>query len=437
MGARYHMSKAGATSLIQAKAQDLFAQGFAAHHAGQWHKAIDAYHAAIHLAPDQFQFHANLAAVLRDDGQYEAAAAAFARAKVLAPDIAQIFVASGMALHDAGMYQSALSDYARAARLMPGAVAIDWYASLTYLLTGDFQRGWAGYEARWQSGMVPPHAVPKPKWDKHAREKARVLVHCEQGFGDSIQFVRYLKPLADFGVQPILRAPKPLYRLFQSVEHVDQLLIDDQPLPEFDYQIPLMSLPQQFWHDVAYGSAAVPYLGAPVDLTQSWRQRLDLVSTGRPKIGLVWRGNKNHLADRGRSLTPRILARLVEAYPDCDFISLQKDATAQEISQFDGRLRDHFDQGQLLGDFADTAGIIANLDLLISADTAVAHLGGAMGCKTFVMIPYPPDWRWGISRSDSPWYPQMRLFRRQVDQTWDQVIDQIQQALAIWLDTRR
>ncbi len=383
--------------------------------------AIAAYRRSIVLHPNFFEAHANLGSVLRDTDCFSEAAAAIAKAVVLKPEHLQAIVALGLGLHDASYFDHALRVYEWSAHLVPNLPMVDWFKSITFLTKGEFIRGWSGYEARWQYQTINPHREELQPWTPDSRHGARVLIHCEQGAGDSFQFARYLKYLKEkFALTIFLECSVSLAPVMANVPGVDQIVMTGTKVPDCDYQVPLMSLARFLWSDIGSYAQSVPYLPAPC------QKRVNSV---RPVVGLVWRGNKEHKNDHRRSINAELFARITREFPQYDFVSLQKDATAEEIAALGKELLGHFDYGNALTDFAVTAEIICNVDLLISVDTSVAHLAGALGRPVFVLIPYPPDWRWMHDRNDSIWYPTMRLFRRTPNNSWHQIIDQLVMAL--------
>jgi hypothetical protein len=267
--------------------------------------------------------------------------------------------------------------------------------------------------------------------DKHLAGKT-ILLHAEQGFGDTIQFVRYVPMLAARGAKIVLEVPDSLMPLLGDIDGVIAMISRGQPHPPIDLHCPLMSLPLAFGTTLATIPATVPYLRAPAERVEAWRARMP--ASDKLRVGLVWSGKPTHRNDHNRSLVFERLAPLL-AQPDVDFVSLQREvreADAAALQDATSVLRPDLDQA----DFADTAAIVATLDLVIAVDTAVAHLTGATAKPLWLLLPYCPDWRWMLDRTDSPWYPGARLFRQPRIGDWDSVIGRVAEALASFVATR-
>jgi hypothetical protein len=265
----------------------------------------------------------------------------------------------------------------------------------------------------------------QPMWSGGNSPNGPILLWPEQGLGDSIQFVRYAPLVAQTGAQVILEAPKVLKRLFETIPGVT-VISDGDTYPDFAAHSPLLSLPRAFGTTLETIPAGDgPYLQAPSEATAYWRDLL----ADRPglKVGVSWRGNPNHKRDRMRSMNPAWFSRFLDM-PGLTVVSLEKDGRDEECQE----LGDHLsvlNAGPKLGDMADTAGLIANLDLVISVDTSVAHLAGALGAPVWTLIDRASDWRWLTTRDDSPWYPTMRLFRQPSAGDWDSVVEQVRAEL--------
>jgi hypothetical protein len=248
-----------------------------------------------------------------------------------------------------------------------------------------------------------------------------VLVYTEQGYGDAIQFVRYVPALAELGATVILESQSSLTRLFQTVEGVKEVIARGEALPVFDFHIALLSLPGNFNTNLETIPRRVPYLSVPQDLAHS------VVLPAIPnkaKIGLVWAGNPQHLNDRNRSLSVEILKPLIDSAA-AEFFSLQIGERALEWRLLRGSQADATDLTNGIRDYADTAVRVQQLDLVISVDTSVAHLAGALGKPIWLLLPFAPDWRWLLNREDSPWYPTMRLFRQARPGGWPLIVQRV------------
>jgi hypothetical protein len=355
------------------------------------------------------------------------AVASIRRALELKPDLAEAHNALGLAWQDQGRIADALACYQRAIDLKPQFAEAHLNRALLWLLKGDFEQGLAEYEWRWRTRLKPLVRCPyqRPYWDGGPLEGKTLLIHAEQGLGDTIQFIRYAALPRERGARVMLGCPKPLLRILRSYRFLDRLVEEITPALDFDVYCPLMSLPGVLKTTLASVPADVPYLFAAPELVQKWRERLG--SLEGFKIGIAWRGSPSHANDRARSI-PLSCFKPLAALPGVRLVSLQKGPGAEQLQD----PADSFpvtEAGSRLDDFMDTAALLRNLDLLITCDTAVAHLAGALGVAVWVALPLVPDWRWLLDRSDSPWYPTMRLFRQQAPDDWTGVFERIRAAL--------
>jgi tetratricopeptide (TPR) repeat protein len=431
--------------------------------------ALADYDSAGALRPDAAPVHNNRGNTLRELARHEEALAALDRAVALKPEYAEAYNNRGNARLDLNRPTDALADYDRALALKPDyidalvnrgsalrhlerfgeavasldraiALAPDladayWNRALAHLSSGAFAAGWQDYEWRWRrkSGDLTPRAFSQPQWRGEDIRGKTILLHAEQGFGDTIQFVRYAPMVASRGGKVLLEIPDDLAPLAATMDGVAAIVSRGQSLPPFDLHCPLLSLPLAFGTTRDTVPATVPYLTAPAERVATWRARLSV--TDAPRVGLVWSGKPAHKNDHNRSIPLALLKRLL-ATPGVRFISLQKEIREGD----DSALREYSHLTRLDGaltDFADTAAAIACLDLVIAVDTAVAHLAGAMGKPVWILLPAFGDWRWLNGRDDTPWYPTARLFRRPASGGWDSVIARIADELDIVARTWR
>ena len=385
--------------------------GLAAQEQGRIDEAMAMYRHAIALRPGFAEAYNNLGFALQEQNRFDEALAEYAVALGLEPGFAEAHMNRGNALKGLGRFDEALAAYRRAIELAPDHARSHWNQALTQLMLGDFAAGWAGYEWRWKTKDLKPHRFTAPLWDGSALNGRTILLHCEQGLGDGIQFARYAPLVQQRGGRVVLACPAPLAVLFRTLDGVDQLITDGDAVPPHDVQAPLLSLPGLFGTDLASIPAAVPYLRPDPAKVAVWRERLAALR-GR-KVGVVWRGNPKHGNDSNRSMTAQRFAAFLDQ-PGLAVVSLQKDARPDELAALDPAAE--------LGDFSDTAALVANLDLVIAVDTSVAHLAGALNVPTWVLLPFVPDWRWLLGRADCPWYPSARLFRQPALQDWDSVV---------------
>lgn len=335
--------------------------------------------------------------------------------------------------YDLKRYEEAITHYDKALSLKPDYHEASWNKGLALLLQGDFAIGLQLYESRLVSERVDEisgkRIFDKPTWlGVDSLLGKAILIYGEQGLGDFIQFCRYVKLVADLGAQVILETPQALASLMGSLEGVSELVIKGERLPFFDYQCPLLSLPLAFHTNTASIPADIPYLSSSSNKVTEWKLRLG--EKTKKRIGLVWSGNPHHKNDHNRSILLRdILPFLPNQF---EYVSLQKEVREIDKLTLDSNLH-ILDFASHLNDFLDTAALIDNLDLVISVDTSVAHLSGALGKKTLLMLPYVPDWRWLLDRDDSLWYPSVKIYRQPDIGDWDSVFDRIKLDLCSYL----
>jgi tetratricopeptide (TPR) repeat protein/ADP-heptose:LPS heptosyltransferase len=437
-----------------------FNLGVALRRRGNVPEAIAEYRQAIALQPNEPQYHQNLATSLAHEGDTPAAAAEFEKAIALRPDFADALYglanaqmtmeqpeaavivlqkavqltpsdAEGWhtlsdALRRAGRCTEAIVAAEKAVALNPDYHLAHNHLGVLYLLTGDFRRGWSHCEHRLklQSPGVFRPTFTQPAWDGGNLHGKRILLYPEGGFGDTIQFSRYAPLVAQRGGKVILGCGPALARLFQTISGVTELAVSGVHVPDFDVQCPMMTLPMLLDTTLENVPADVPYVHADPRAAEQWRRRLPAERV--LKIGLVWAGNPKMSNDHIRSIPLRRFAHLAKI-PNVWFCSLQKGPAGQQVAGAkEMQLADFTAE---LNDFADTAALVANLDLVIAVDTAVAHLAGALGRPIWMLTRFAPDWRWVLDRDDSPWYPTMRLFRQTRSGEWDDPIDRLTAAL--------
>jgi tetratricopeptide (TPR) repeat protein len=375
---------------------------------------------AVRLRPKFLEALNNLGLALTDLGAYREAADSFEQALQLNPRYAEGHTNFGNNFREESRLGEALACYDLALALQPRSVTAHWNRSLVLLQQGDYERGWAEYEWRLQkpdSGLRP---LPSPRWDGSPLAGRTLLVQAEQGLGDTIQFIRYAALLQRQGARVIASCPAPLLRLFARCPGIDVLVDEKGTLPSHDQHVPLLSLPALVKTTLATLPAEVPYVSVELSLVERWRARFAEVKGLR--VGVCWQGNPRHRKDRERSFALRQLEPLTRV-PGVCLINLQQGPGVEQLA-----LRRRFAvvelgmaESGLIWDFTDTAAVMQNLDLVISADTAVAHLAGALGVPVWIALPVVPDWRWLMERDESPWYPSARLFRQQRPGDWEAV----------------
>jgi tetratricopeptide (TPR) repeat protein len=409
--------------------------GIALKDKGQFDEAIAAYRQAIAIRPNYAEAHSNLATALKDRGQLDEAIDAYRQAISLRPNFAEAHSNLGNALIDRGQLDEGIAAFRQAIALRPDFAGAHNNLSLALLARGDFQQGWEEFEWRLKCEDFPSHLrnLTEPQWDGCPLEGRTILLHTEQGFGDAIQFIRYLPLVAQRGGKIIIECYAELQRLFQTVAGRCQIVVRGQPLPAFDLHCPLLSLPRVFGTNFANLPQIVPYLSPDPALVEAWSRTLG-APDGQLRVGLAWAGNPRYKWDRTRSVNLQQLAPFAAAR-GVKFYSLQKGPPGEQAKNPPVGL-ELVDLGPELNDFVDTAAVMSLMDLIITTDTSVPHLAGALGRSVWVMLQLVPDFRWLRDRTDSPWYPTMRLFRQPTWGDWDSVITRVVDALSQWTRNR-
>jgi hypothetical protein len=342
----------------------------------------------------------------------------------LKPDYAVAYNNLGLTQVEYGDREAAARSYEEALRLKPDYADAHLNRALLWLLLGDFERGWPEYEWRWRCRGFPKPAFRQPAWDGSPLQGRTILLHAEQTLGDTLQFIRYAPLVRQRGGKGLLVVPPPLLSLLARCPGVDGLAAQGSPLPDFDIHAPLLSLPGLFRTTLATIPAEVPYLAADPQLVERWRREEDRL-TGAFRVGLVWQGPSKHQWDRQRSLPLERFEPLARL-PGVRLFRLQPGPGAEQLRSIGERFP-VIDLGSRLdpASFEDMAAVMASLDLIISVDSDLAHLAGALGRPVWLLLPFAPDWRWLLGREDSPWYPTMRLFRQKEPGNWDGVVDAV------------
>ncbi len=389
-------------------------------------EAVARYRRALALRPDYPEAHNDLGSALAQQGRLDEAVAHYGRALALRPDYPEAHSNLGSALADQGRLDEAVAHFRRALALKPDYPEAHSNLAMVLLAQGDMDAGWAEYEWRWKM----PHAVKaarsfaQPRWRGEAAEGRTLLIHAEQGLGDTVQFCRYAPLAANRGLRVILEVQEPLVRLLRGLPGVDRVVGQGEALPPFDLHCPMLSLPLALATATESIPSAASYLHADPAQVAAWRTRLAAMGSGRLRIGLAWAGNPDLPADHRRSLAPDRLAPLFDL-SGLHVFSLQKDGPAAPEAF---PLTDLMGE---VGDFADTAALVANLDLVISVDTAVAHMAAALGKPVWLLNRFDSCWRWQAGRRDSPWYPTLRLYRQPRPGDWAPVLAEVARDLRV------
>ncbi len=408
-----------------ASADAWFARGTGLNRRRRNEPAVAALEWAVACAPGHAQAHLNLGNALFDLDRLDAAETQIRRAIALDPALAEAHASLGCLLSGGGRLAEAVAACTEAIRLRPDFAQAHWNLSFAHMLGGDYGPGWEEYEWRKRHDLFARDllALPGPQWQGEKLDGRRLLVRAEQGLGDAIQFARYLPMLASSGGAVALVCAAPLARLLGRFETV-AIVPSGTALPDYDTWIDMMSLPRLFGTRVDSIPAASGYLAADSARRAAWEAALP----DRPRIGLVWAGNPAHSNDARRSMPLAALAPVIGT-AGASFVSLQVGPDSAAIAaQFAIP-----DRSADLTDLAETAALVAALDMVISVDSCVAHLAGALGVPVWLMLPFAPDWRWMIGRSDTPWYASARLFRQRRPGDWPGLADDVAAALAAFV----
>ena len=393
---------------------------------GRHDEAIVDYDAMLKLVPGHPVALYNRGNALRALRREVEAIASYDAALASAPSHINAWYNRGLALQALNRHGEAVLTYGKVLALDPNHVEAHYGMASAHLSLGDYRSGWPEYEWRWRRSGVTARRFRQPSWSGDTSLAGRtILLHAEQGLGDTIQFARYAPILARAGATVHLEVQPALKGLLSSLEGIT-VLARGEALPPFDLHCPLASLPLACKTELSTVPADIPYLRADETHLAKWRARLDAVA--RPRVALAWAGNADHVNDRTRSIAFAALAPLLTT-PGISFISVQHElrpADAAELARQAGVL----DLGAELADLADTAAVLTLADLTICVDTAVAHLAGALGRPTCLLLPYQPDWRWTFDRDASPWYPAVQLFRQTAPGDWGGVVRRVGEALA-------
>lgn len=409
-----------------ALAEAQFLLGTALNVLGRPKDAVGAFTHAVAAAPNHAEAHLNLGNAYADLNETTRAEAHMRRAIALDPGLAEAHASLGFLLTGRGHIDQAVQACQRAIDLQPDFALAHWNQGIAHLLGGRMQEGWAKYEWRKRRFPAAFSAPPGVEWDGSPLKGRTLLVLAEQGFGDTIQLCRYLPALAQDGAQVLLECAPGLMPLLRCLPGVTLLpprhLPGETARPPYDVWVDQMSLPRLFATTLETIPSAAGYLHAAPERAAAWEARLP----HGLRIGLVWAGNPAHSNDRRRSIPTGALAPLIAVRGEA-LVSLQVGRTARDITRMFG-IANH---AAHLTDFGETAASIARMDLVITVDTAVAHLSAALGIPTWIMLPHAPDWRWLLDRNDSPWYSSVRLFRQERPGEWAGVIDRVAAALEL------
>lgn len=387
---------------------------------GRSAEAAECYARALRLQPGAVETRMNLGVVLSDLGRLDEAETSLAQAVRLRPDSADAHNNLGMNLARQGRVDDALACYEQALRLRPDYPEAHRNRALLWLARGDFARGLPEYEWRLRCRGHDPSPSTRPRWWGEDLGGRTVLLHAEQGLGDTVQMLRYCPLVKERGARVVAAVPACLLRLAACCSGLDQVVALGGELPDHEVQAPLMSLPAIFGTTVESIPSAASYLSVE-------HRQIHQPASGL-RVGIAWQGNPRHPSDRRRSF-PLACFEPLTALAGITLVSLQQGAGTEQLDALRGRIAVEEPPGFARGDVFDTATVIGGLDLVIAPDTAVAHLAGALGRPAWVALGSPSDWRWLADREDTPWYPSMRLFRQSTPGSWREVFERIAAAL--------
>jgi tetratricopeptide (TPR) repeat protein len=381
---------------------------------------------AVQLAPDRPETHGVLGNVYAEQGKLDAAIFEYKNALRINPNFGEAVSNLGEALRKLGRYEEAERYFRQAIQLTPNVGEPHFNLAITLLVRGQFEEGWREYEWRWRQIGVHPRPFAQPAWDGSPLNGRTILLYAEQGLGDTTQFIRYAPLVRERGAgRIIVQCERAVAKLVGTVEGVDEVILPDAPLPAFEVHSAIVSLPMHLRTTLQTIPARVPYVSVDPTQAAQWRERLKL-SSDVLNVGLVWAGSAVNKNDRNRSAKLAEFAALAKI-PGVRWFSLQLGPPAQQLAQRPAKWKID-DPTPDVRDFSDAA-LMTQLDLIITVDTSVAHVAGALACPVWVLVPHVPDFRWLLDRADSPWYPTMRLFRQSRSGDWSGVMSSVAEAL--------
>jgi len=391
---------------------------------GRLEEAVDSYDQAIERRPDYAYAYCNLGVVQQALGRFNDALVSYEEAIELDPADAMAHYNRALLLQEASRWEEALVSYDRAVAINPEFADAQYNRALVLLFLGDFERGWRAYEWRWKNArrlvIGELREFSQPLWlGEESLAGKRLLLHSEAGLGDTLQFCRYAPLAAARGATVYIEVQPPLVRILANLEGVQPPIAKGSALPEFDYHCPMMSLPLAFKTTLETVPNAAQYLNT--DRTRVAQQRALLQEVGRPRVGLVWSGNPNNTIDPRRKIRLTDLAAVLPR--EFQYFSLQKDVRTEDRAALEANT--FIRPFDVTSDFVDTAALCECMDVVITVDTSVAHLSAALGQRTWILLPFSPDWRWMREREDSPWYPSAKLYRQKVAGEWGEVFARV------------
>ena len=403
----------------------LYNMGSICHQRGQLDEAASYYEKALQLNPQLAMAYNNLGSILQQKGRFDEAIGLYQKALQHNPGLVSAYNNLGLAFQEKGQFEEAMGCHRKALSLQPEHPTVHFNIGVLLLMHGDYEKGWQEYEWRRKARDYRGRNFARPLWDGSDVSGRTILLHSEkgfEGFGDTIQFIRYAPLLAERGAKVVVECQKELTSLIRNAGGVTQVVSYGEPLPEFDLHCPYLSLPAVFKTTIGSIPSKTPYITADSGLAQKWRDRTAQDISGF-KVGLVWAGNLAHPRSQYRSCSLDQFLPLAQL-DGITIYSLQKGEAAAMAKDPPAGMK-VVDYTGDFNDFSDAAALMENLDLVISVDTAAAHLAGALGKPIWTLLPFVPEWRWLLDREDSPWYPTMRIFRQSSAGDWAGVIARV------------
>jgi tetratricopeptide (TPR) repeat protein len=398
---------------------------------GQFNQALEDYQQALILDPHLIEAHINQGNLLGDQGRTEQALLCYDQALHLDPQNLDALSNRAVTLQECGHLDKAMQDYERAIEINPNHSKAQWNRALCLLLQGDFTRGWPAYEWGWENGMRGAiRHFSKSLWlGKEDLKNTTLFLYTEQGMGDAIQFIRYIPLLQARGAKIILEAPASLISLFSSIANDIELIEQGSAVPPFDLHCPLLSLPLACQTQLDTIPSKTPYLFSDPIQSGYWKNCLE--KTDQLRVGIAWSGGGQYRQDHRRSIALSLFKPLLQ-------LPIQWHSLQTEYREADKAVLEQlpmiYQHQERLNHFSDTAALISQLDLVITVDTAVAHLAGALGKPVWILLPHAPDFRWLMNRTDSPWYPSAKLFRQENMLDWQRSINKVKESLELFID---
>lgn len=424
-------------SLQPSHREALLSAGSLAKRLEQFEDAEWYYRTVYNQNTDDFQAIIELAAVLVTLEEYEEALTLYRKALTIKPESISVFYNLGFTLKKLGYLDEAIAIYKQVIREKPDYALAHFSLGLAYLTQGNFKDGLPEYEWRWKAYNETPRIIPAPQWDGSSVQGKKMYIYAEQGYGDTFEYVRYLQKLKNDGAYIIFCPQNALIPLIKLCPYIDEVVSSQQAIPSCDYQAPLMTLPLLYDTRLETIPAKIPYLYADKTLIKEWATYFAQKTPQKIyKVGICWHGNSQYKDISLRRAVaqkscPLALFKMLADIPNVQLYSLQKVSGLDELNTVDHTFLHLFPDtiDSAHGRFMDTAAIIEQLDLVITVDTSIAHLAAALGVETWNLLPEPADWRWMLTRSDTPWYPNMRLFRQSARGDWHSIMQEVHSAL--------